>query len=404
MSELEQQEEQEVMQTTEPIKDVDVKEILESTKLNKVDQEILRMTPVDLTGSNVNEKIKQLYTEFSSFLETSADILPDSGVKQVIPTGIDILDAILGGGLALGTMSMFIGPPGCGKSMMAAQIAGSMQLKFPGSIVAYLDSEEAVTTLRLYNLGVKNPPLKPYADITTEKVFKFLEGLCLFKEHKKIIDVPSIVVWDSISNTLSQKERETDDVNSVIGYKARVLSILIPKYVAKLSKFNIHLLTVNQLRDLIQIGNFIPAKEMKFMPAGKDIPGGNVLKFNTFQLLYIKVKSVLDPKKEGFSGIAVEINCVKNKLFTPNILIEVVGNFLTGFSNFHTNYRFLVTNKRLTTGAWNYLVDLPNKKFRTVDVESLYKTDLIFKETFDKAVKETIQRELIEKNTIQVET
>jgi len=379
----------------------DVKEILESTKIDK--NRLSNIEPVDVEAiSKDDQKIQQLYSEFSSFLETSADIISDSGVKTVIPTGIDLLDAILGGGLACGTMCIIVGPPGGGKTMLAAQIGGSIQVEFPGSIVAYLDSEEAITTTRLYNLGVKRPKIKPYSDVTVEKVFKFLEGLCLFKEQKKIIDIPSIVVWDSIANTLSQKEREADDINSVIGYKARMLSILVPKYVSKLSKYNICLVAVNQLRDLIQIGNFTPAKEMKFMPTGKEMPGGNILKFNAFQLIYMKINSILDSKKEGFSGVVVELKCVKNKLFSPNIPIQLVGNFLIGFSNFWSNYKFLVENKRLSSGAWNYLITLPSKKFRTLDAENLYKDDQVFKQTFDEVVKDTIQKEIVDKNVVPV--
>jgi len=390
------------IQTTELVKDIDVKEILESTKLNVATEELLKIKPADLSGSNVDEKVKQLYTEFSSFLETSGEISPDSGIKNVIPTPIDTLNAILGGGFACGSMGVILGVPGGGKSCLAGQLVTSLQEKYPTALAAFLDSEEATTTLRLYNLGVRKPPLKPYNDITVEKVFKFLEGLCLFKEQKKIIDIPSLVIWDSIANTLSEKEREAEDVNSVIGYKARVLSILIPKYVAKLARFNIALVAVNQLRDVIQIGNFTPPKDMKFMPTGKDMPGGNILKFNAFQMVYIRVKSAVDPKKLGFEGQIVEVKCIKNKLFMPNVPVEIVGNFVTGFNNFWTNYNFLVETKRLTSGAWNYLVTLPSKKFRTIDVEVIYKSDPIFKAAFDEAVKESIQKEIVEKNTTPI--
>jgi RecA/RadA recombinase len=304
----------------------------------------------------------------------------------------------MGGGFAIGTMGMLVGTPGSGKSMIAIQTMASAQRKYrENTIVSLLDSEEATTTARMANLGVKYPKIKPYNDITVEKVFKFLEGLCLYKEMKNIMDQPSVVVWDSIANTLSQKEREVEDINSAIGYKARLLSLLIPKYVSKLSPYNICLITVNQLRDNIQIGNFTPAKELKFMSMGKTIPGGNTLKFNAFHLMEMKVKETLKPEKYGFDGSKVAIWCVKNKLFSPNIPVEIVGNFVTGFSNFWTNYDFMVSNERIVTGAWNYLVDLPNIKMRTKDVITTYNTNPIFKEAFDKAAKETIQTNIIEK-------
>ena len=91
------------------------------------------------------------------------------------------------------------------------------------------------------------------------------------------------------------------------------------------------------------------------------------------------------------------MKCVKNKLFPPNIEIEILGSFNTGFSNFWTNYQFLIDNKRLNSGAWNYLVSFPEKKFRTKDAENLYNTDEEFKQKFDEAAKELIQTEIIDK-------
>jgi len=282
--------------------------------------------------------------------------------------------------------------------MIAIQAIGASQKKFKGNcLAAYLDSEEATTTIRMANLGVRYPKLKPYTDMTVEKVFRFIEGLCLFKEEKKIIDTPSIVVWDSIANTLSQKEREIEDLNQAIGYRGRMLSVLIPKYVAKLSMYNICLIAVNQLRDVIQIGPYAAAKDMKFMTTGKEMPGGNALKFNAFHLMEMKVKSVTNKEKVGFDGFISEIKFVKNKLFPPNIKFDIVGDFVTGFNNFWTNYTFLVDCGRIQTGAWNTIVSYPSKKFRTVQALDMYNSDKDFKEAFDNSVKEAIQKEIVDK-------
>jgi len=206
-----------------------------------------------------------------------------------------------------------------------------------------------------------------------------------------------MVVWDSIANTLSEKERNATDINQVIGYKARVLSVLVPKYVARCAEYNICWLAVNQLRDQLQITSFAPAKDLRFLTAGKSMPGGNVLKYNAFTLLEMKAKSAIDPEKLGFEGIICSIKTVKCKLFPPNIEIEIVGDFIRGFSNFWTNYNFLIKNKRLQSGSWNYLKNFPEKKFRTKDAEILYKTEEIFRNEFDKAVAEAIDTEIIQK-------
>ena len=384
------------------IEEVDTEEILKSVELNLDEEEtpeVEIVKPKAIKTADVDDsEAKALYAEFSDFLEDKVDMKTDTGIKSTIPTGIDVLDAILGGGLAIGALDIIVGQPGSGKSMLAIQTLGKAQQVYNGELIgAFVDSEEATTTIRLSNLGVRFPRIKPYPDITVEKVFKFLEGLCLFKEKKGLINTPSVVIWDSIANTLSEKEREADDVNQVIGYKARMLSILIPKYVARCAQYNIALIAVNQLRDVIQMGPFAQARDLKLMTSSKDMPGGTVLKYNAFHLIEMKVKSILKPEQYGFEGVIAKVKCVKNKLFTPNIEIEIIGSFTTGFSNFWTNYQFLNNTKRLKTGAWNYLVSFPEKKFRTKDAESLYNTDDTFKEKYDAAVKEAIDAEIIEK-------
>jgi len=392
--------------TDEKVPEIDTTEILKSVELNFEDEpeqkeetpEIAKPMPAHIETNVDDKEAKELYAEFSEFLEDKVEMKQDSGIKSTIPTGIDLLDAILGGGLAIGALDIIVGQPGSGKSMLAIQTLGQAQRQFSGELIgAYLDSEEATTAVRLSNLGVRFPRIKPYPDITVEKVFKFLEGLCLFKEKKKLIHIPSVVVWDSIANTLSEKEREADDVNQVIGYKARMLSILIPKYVARCAQYNISLIAVNQLRDVLSIGQFAAPKDLKFMSSSKDMPGGTVLKYNAFHLLEMKVKTQLKPEMYGFDGVINKVKCVKNKLFPPNIEVEIVGSFTTGFSNFWTNFNFLKETKRLKAGAWNSLVNYPEKKFRTKDAEVMYNTDDEFKQKFDEAANEAIQVEIIEK-------
>jgi RecA/RadA recombinase len=394
-----------VEETSQPSK-TEVEEIVKSVELKKrgpkkkdlpTPNEEKTLTEKEAVET-LDSKTKDLFHEFNAFIENKADVIQDTGIKETVPTGIDVLDAFMGGGFAVGTLGVVVGQPGSGKSMIAIQAIGAAQRKFKGNcLAAYLDSEEATTTIRMANLGVRFPKLKPYTDMTVEKVFRFIEGLCLFKEEKKIIDTPSVVVWDSIANTLSQKEREIEDINQAIGYRGRMLSVLIPKYVAKLSMYNICLVAVNQLRDVIQIGPFAAAKDMKFMTTGKEMPGGNALKFNAFHLMEMKVKSVANKEKIGFDGFISEIKFVKNKLFPPNIKFDIVGDFVTGFNNFWTNYMFLVECGRIQTGAWNTLVVYPSKKFRTVQALEMYNSEPEFKAAFDSEVKESIQKEIIDK-------
>lgn len=411
MSEIESEVKEEVIEeypdvvvdTVELDSKIKLKDVEPDAEEVKKEKKKVRMSKKDKESVESVDLTQDLYAEFSAFLKAKADITPDVSVKQLIPTGIELLDSILGGGFASGTMAVIVGAPGSGKSMLADQTLGNAQKLYKGKLLgAVLDSEEATTKHRLAQLGVRYPMIDPYNDITIEKVFRFLEGICLFKQEKNITD-PSVVIWDSVANTLSEKEREAEELKNVIGYKPKLLSLLIPKYIAKCAKNNVCLIAINQLRDLIQMGLYPVAKDLKFMSSQKDMPGGNSLKFNAFHLIEMKVKSVIDRDKYGFDGVISTLKCVKNKLFTPNIDISIVGSFVEGFSNFWTNFEFLKDSKALTTGAWNYLVSYPEVKFRTKDALTTYNENPEFKIAWDGAVKATIKTEIIDKYTVTIE-
>jgi len=401
-----QEKKEEVLKKTEEYikqQKEDSAKISEALSSINVDDSDVNLKKIDKKILEDEVELKELYAEFNDFIEVKGEMKAEVGEKMTVSTGIDVLDAMLGGGFPVGALSIVVGNPGSGKSMLAIQTMGATQRQYKGALTSFLDSEEATTSQRLANLGVNKPKINPYTDITVEKVFKHLEVMCLFKDKKGIADIPSILCWDSIANTSSQREREVEDLNQAIGFKARLLSFLIPKYIAKCAKYNIAFIAVNQMRETLAMGQFAPAKDLRFLSTGKSLPGGQALKFNAFVLLEMKAKGVLDPAKYGFDGILVSVTSVKNKLMPPNITVELIGDFVRGFNNIRTNFHFLVQNKRLKSGAWNYLESYPEKKFRTKDLEVLYYEDDNFRKAYDIAVKECIQTEIIDPTIVNLE-
>lgn len=99
---------------TDEKKDLDM---VESSKKEEKDLDEKPTAQTKNKKQSLEEKTKELYDAFSSFLEIKADIKADIGIKQVIPTGIDLVDAILGGGFGVGAMSIIVGSPGSGKCL-----------------------------------------------------------------------------------------------------------------------------------------------------------------------------------------------------------------------------------------------------------------------------------------------
>ena len=339
---------------------------------------------------NSDDIIKQMQTELDRALASTVALDDDDSDPEFISTGIDVLDLLLGGGIAMNKLTLIVGDPGTFKSTLAISVCAQLQRKYERSLVLYLDSESATSVKRLRQLGLRH--VAPKTNLTVEKVFATIDAIILFKEEKNLLDVPTIVVWDSIANTPTEAELKTNDVNSVIGLKARIISSRLPVVINMLKKYNITLLFINQFRDKVQIGPFTQASDLKHLNPQKTLPGGNSPKFNASQFLQLKVSRVFNPQNSpyGFRATVVNVKTVKNKFFPDGYEAEIVINPATGANNLYTNFELLKANKKIVSSSWSYLKDYPDKKFRVKELEKIYNTDPTFRQQFDRIVRELI--------------
>src|SRR5690606_3733807 len=120
-----------------------------------------------------------------------------------------------------------------------------------------------------------------------------------------------------------------------------------PKYLPKLTKNNVAMIAVNQLREKIEMNSMIHTQnDLRWMGQDKTMPCGQAIKYNAFHLLLLKSKGDIKFEQYGFNGCMLEAKFIKNKLFTPNIPINLVVDFTKGVSNFWTNYAFLIQPSR----------------------------------------------------------
>jgi len=148
----------------------------------------------------------------------------------VIPTGIDLLDTIAGGGFPAGKLISIAGSPGGGKSSLAGRIISGFQKFDSRSMAFYVDSEQAMAIDRLVTLGCDpDRTLLLSQVITLEAVCKIFDKIIQYKIKKKMVDVPFIMVWDSESASPTEKQLVTDDPSKIMGFKARLLSHILPK-------------------------------------------------------------------------------------------------------------------------------------------------------------------------------
>jgi len=307
----------------------------------------------------------------------------------VIPTGIDLLDTIAGGGFPAGKLISIAGSPGGGKSSLAGRIISGFQKFDSRSMAFYVDSEQAMAIDRLVTLGCDpDRTLLLSQVITLEAVCKIFDKIIQYKIKKKMVDVPFIMVWDSESASPTEKQLVTDDPSKIMGFKARLLSHILPKIAMDGNKYNITPILINQLRDKIDM-NMYQADMGGLKGMGdKTITGGNIMKFLPFQLLFVRPKENIDAEKFGFSGVVSEVKFVKNKNYIPHIKIDLVLDYMKGYSDFWTKQRLLQNEKAIKGTAWQSLDNCKDKKFRKKEIEDMYNSDEEFKNCFEEIYEE----------------
>lgn len=165
---------------------------------------------------------------------------------QVISSGSIDLDIATGiGGFPLGRIVETYAQESAGKTFIAMKTAANA-LKVDPRAVAYIDSEFAMdkTWAKLNGLDMEDERVLFYQPDTVENACNLI--IDLVKSG-----LVSVVVLDSISSLVPQKELEGEVGDSTIGLKARLLGQFLRIIRGELLRNNVLLLTVGQLRDSI---------------------------------------------------------------------------------------------------------------------------------------------------------
>jgi circadian clock protein KaiC len=93
-----------------------------------------------------------------------------SYARESIKSGLAGLDSLLGGGLARGTSSLFLGPAGTGKSSLAAQYARAAAARGEHAAVFLFDESIATFVERSRGLGFDVMPLIEAGKLTVRQV------------------------------------------------------------------------------------------------------------------------------------------------------------------------------------------------------------------------------------------
>ncbi|WP_035589435.1 recombinase RecA [Hippea jasoniae] len=218
---------------------------------------------------------------------------------NVIPTGILSLDYALGVcGIPRGRITEIYGHESSGKTTLALHCVAEAQKG--GGIAAFVDAEHALDVYYAEKLGVDIDNLLVSQPDSGEQALEIIDTLV----RSNAVD---IIVVDSVAALVPQAEIEGDMGDAHVGLQARLMSQALRKLTAAISKSNVAIIFLNQIR--MKIGVMFGNPETT--------TGGNALKFYSSIRLEIR-KSGTPIKQAGeVVGNRVKVKVVKNKVAPP---------------------------------------------------------------------------------------
>jgi len=305
------------------------------------------MSLKNLLSKTVTDLGKRKKFSFGAGKPHTADQYGVGDVSGWIPSGIDLIDRSLGGGLPLGRISeIFSDDEANGKTTLLLQFA--IQCQKQDGIVVLLDSEAALDRSRAGTMGLDLEKLITFGPETVEDGFEFIDALVQnIAEDKDLQNKPILIIWDTIAAAPTRTEKaaakkEGDAFAGGMVEKPRIIAKALRNYVQEFFKYKVHLALVNQ--SITNVGNKNPYGPKYVTPGGKAIKFYATLRIKVRRTGYIGDARSLEAGDQKM-GIKVTVTAVKNKLALPFQDVETFLYGNTGYCNVMSNANWLLANK-----------------------------------------------------------
>lgn len=242
-------------------------------------------------------------------------------------TGIEDLDAIIGGGMPEGRVVEIFGPEGSGKTTLLYHLCGLQSLALDIPIEGTFDAERAkVFGNRPKQLLIYRAK---YGEDAFNKTIKFSKaGIPLIG----IDSVPSMVPKEDAEKVLKSAEKDSIEEQR-IGGTARLMNKYLPVVEEIIELTGTTLIFVNQVRDKM---NAMMFGEKTDTPGGRKLKHACSLRIQVARRAWIEIPNK-DPRNSASSekvGLIMKCKVVKSKVSNPMGECEIPLFFDRGFVSF----------------------------------------------------------------------
>ena len=348
------------------------------------------------------------------------DFLNGSKVTMQLPDGQVVEQYSVG--IVDGSMCMFIGRSGCGKTTFAVQVAANIAKQFPKSEIFHDDIEGGIADGRRISLTGWSSEMiaRKYrirdTGITAEN---FYESISTIRDIKmtnyddysyrtgqydiygnEIIKLePTLYILDSVAMLMPGQYTEEEELSGQMSSTAaaKMNSMSFKRIVPMLKSAGIILILINHINEDVNIGPFQKPTTLSYLKPGETLPGGRTIGYLTNLLLRFDDNAKLK-EKEGLAinGSVVDVTLVKSRTGRSGAKCSLVFEYERGFDPDLSMYLMLKNNDLIGgSGQYLYIKGHTEIKFAQRDVRKLLASDLefrrIFIETSVALLKSTVQ-------------
>ncbi|HEV7631699.1 MAG TPA: ATPase domain-containing protein [Steroidobacteraceae bacterium] len=144
--------------------------------------------------------------------------------RALIPSGVGLLDDLIGGGVERGTSTMLIGPPGCGKSTITMQYAVAATERGDHAAVFMFDERKEALLTRMSGIGISVKEGRGSGELLLRQVdpveiapgeFAHLIRESVEQDHAKVIIIDSL---NGYLNAMPQNNFLTAQLHELLSY------------------------------------------------------------------------------------------------------------------------------------------------------------------------------------------